>query len=109
MNALAMVALAGAIITEVTGTLSLRAAVHGTRKWYSAAAVSYLLAFVLLSICLAQGMALGVAYGIWTAAGVVITAILSRWLFKEPLTVMMAAGMALVVGGVLLVELGSTH
>lgn len=106
---IAAVALAGAIITEVAGTLSLRAAVHHTRLWYAAAGAGYLIAFTLLSVSLAQGMALGVAYGIWTAAGVVITAILSRWLFNEPLTVIMAAGMALVVGGVLLVELGTAH
>ncbi|MBM6591609.1 SMR family transporter [Brevibacterium sp. RIT 803] len=102
-------ALTGAVITEVAGTLSLRAAVQGTRAWYIAAVASYLVAFTLLTVCLAQGMALGVAYGIWTAAGVVVTAILSRWLFQEPLTVVMAAGMALVVGGVLFVELGAAH
>jgi len=54
-------------------------------------------------------MALGVGYGIWAACGVALTAILSKLLFDEPFSWIMAAGIALVVGGVLLVELGAAH
>lgn len=54
-------------------------------------------------------MALGVAYGIWAAAGVALTAILSRILFKEPLTWVMGLGIILIAGGVLLIELGAAH
>ena len=43
---------------------------------------------------LVEGLALGVAYGIWAATGVALTATLSRMLFKEPLTKVMAAGSA---------------
>lgn len=46
----------------------------------------YVGAFVLLSATLRTGMALGVAYGIWAAAGVALTAVLGRILFKEALT-----------------------
>jgi small multidrug resistance pump len=69
----------------------------------------YLLAFTLLSGALAAGMPLGVAYGIWTAVGIVVTAVLSRVLFREALTPLMLAGMGLIVAGVLLVELGGAH
>ena len=54
-------------------------------------------------------MPLGVAYGIWSAGGVAVTAITSRFLFGEPLTHTMVAGIALIMAGVLLVELGSAH
>jgi len=53
-------------------------------------------------------MPLGIAYGVWIASGIVLTALLSKLLFDEALTVLMSAGMALIVGGVLLIELGST-
>lgn len=51
-------------------------------------------------------MPLSVAYGVWTAAGVALTAILGKYLFKEPFTWVMALGVALIMGGVLLVEMG---
>lgn len=47
------------------------------------------------------------AYGIWAALGVALTAVVSRVAFKEPLDAVMAAGIALIVGGVLLLETGS--
>ena len=56
---------------------------------------------------LVQGVPLGVAYGIWAAAGVAIIAVVSRLLFDEPLTWVMGLGIVLIVGGVLLVEVGS--
>ena len=51
-------------------------------------------------------MGIGVAYGIWTAVGVALTAILSKVLFDEPLTALMVAGITLIIGGVVLLELG---
>lgn len=105
----AWLALAGAIGTEVVATLSLRAAAHGRRGFYVVVAAGYVVAFGLLSVSLAAGMPLGVAYGVWTASGVALTAVASRVLFDEPLTPVMAAGLALIAGGVLLVELGSAH
>ena len=54
-------------------------------------------------------MPLGVAYGVWSAGGVAVTAIASRLFFNEPLTRTMMAGIALIMAGVLLVEIGSAH
>lgn len=101
--------LAVAILAEVGGTLSLRVAAGGRRAWYGAVTVAYLIAFTTLAACLAQGIPLGVAYGIWAAAGVALTAIGSRVIFKEPLTRVMLLGIGLIMAGVLLVELGATH
>ena len=95
------------ILTEVAGTLSLRMAARGRRRWYAAVAVGYLVAFTCLSLVLAEGMALGVAYGIWSATGVALTALAGRVLFREPFTWVTAAGVALIAGGVLLIELGA--
>ena len=101
--------LAGAILTEVAATLSLRAAVDGKKIWYVPVAIGYGAAFTLLSLALGAGLPLGVAYGVWAAVGVALTAVASRFLFKEPFTVVMAVGIALIMGGVLLVEIGAEH
>ncbi|WP_022917336.1 DMT family transporter [Ruania albidiflava] len=104
---MALLLLAGAILAEVTGTVSLRMAATGSRRWFLPVAVSYLLAFTLLSAALGHGMGIAVAYGIWSATGVAITAVLSKVLFDEPLTPLMALGISLIVGGVLLIEVGA--
>lgn len=97
-----------AVLAEVAGTLSLRLAAAGRRRWYLAVGAGYLIAFTSLAATLERGMPLGVAYGIWAAAGVALTAIGSRIFFREPLTRVMVLGIALIITGVLLVELGST-
>ncbi|WP_431837171.1 DMT family transporter [Cellulomonas sp. Y8] len=102
--------LGGAIACEVAATLSLRvASTGGSRRWYAAVVAGYLAAFSLLAGALAQGLGIGVAYGIWTATGVAVTAVASRYLFGEPLTRLMLLGVGLIVAGVLLVEVGAGH
>lgn len=98
-----LVILGLAIVSEITGTLSLRVAARGRPAWYAALGVGYLAALGLLSLALDRVLGLGVAYGIWAASGVALTAVLSRLIFKEPLTGVMAGGIAV---GVLLIELG---
>lgn len=98
--------LAGAIAFEVTGSLSLRAAVDDP-TWYIVVVIGYVTAFALLAGVLRRGMPLGVAYGIWGATGVALTATLSSLIFGEPFTFLMTVGIALIIGGVLLVEVGS--
>lgn len=100
--------LGAAIVFEVAATLSLRMAATGRRAFYAAVAGGYALAFAFLAATLSAGMPLGIAYGVWTATGIVLTALLSKLLFDEALTALMGLGMALIVGGVLLIELGST-
>jgi small multidrug resistance pump len=101
--------LAVAILAEVGATLSLRAATTGRKAWYVVVCAGYVTAFVLLSFALAEGLGIGVAYGIWTAVGVALTAVASKLLFKEPLTLLMSGGITLIIGGVLLIELGGVH
>lgn len=100
--------LGGAIISEVTATLSLKRALDHP-IYYSVVALGYVVAFVLLTLTLRQGLGIGVAYGVWAALGVGLTAVGSRFFFGEPLTAVMIAGLALIIGGVLLVELGSAR
>lgn len=96
-----------AIVSEVAGTLALRASAGLTRlPWALATLAGYAVAFTLLARVLKMGMPIGVAYGVWAATGVALTAIAGRLLWSDPLTPAMVAGIALIAGGVLLVELG---
>jgi small multidrug resistance pump len=104
-------ALAGAILVEVVATLSLRAS-DGFRKkaWIVPVILGYLASFYLLWVSLSLGMPVGIAYGVWTACGVALVAVIARVLFKEPLTWVMMLGIALIVTGVLTIELaGAVH
>jgi small multidrug resistance pump len=104
-------ALAGAIIVEVFATLSLRAS-DGFRKkaWIAPVVAGYLVCFYLLWVSLSLGMPVGIAYGVWTACGVALVAVIARYLFAEPLTWVMVAGIGLIVAGVLTIELaGAVH
>jgi small multidrug resistance pump len=67
--------------------------------------LGYLASFYLLWVSLSQGMPVGVAYGVWTACGVALVAIIARFVFSEPLTWLMGAGIALIVAGVLTIEM----
>lgn len=98
--------LAMAIALEVAGSLSLKGALQ-TPALYAVVAVGYVGAFVFLARTLRAGVPLGVAYGIWGAAGVALTAALSSVIYSEPLTPLMAVGIAVIIAGVLCVELGS--
>jgi small multidrug resistance pump len=103
--------LAAAIIVEVAATLSMRAS-DGFRKkiWLIPVIVGYLVSFVLLSFSLSLGMPVGVAYGVWSACGVALVAIIAKFLFKEPLTGLMGLGIGLIIAGVLTIELiGTAH
>lgn len=101
-------ALAGAILVEVFATLSLRAS-DGFRKkaWIAPIIVGYVLSFYLLWLSLGLGMPVGIAYGVWSACGVALVAVLARFLFAEPLTWVMVLGIALIIGGVLTIEMAT--
>jgi small multidrug resistance pump len=102
--------LVGAILSEVTATLALKAS-DGFSKLLPSIVVliGYVLAFVLLSQVMRRGMTLGVAYGIWAAAGVGLVALAGAAFFGEGLSWIQVGGLALVAGGVLALELGAAH
>ncbi|HKH52451.1 MAG TPA: multidrug efflux SMR transporter [Mycobacterium sp.] len=104
-------ALAAAIVIEVIATLSLRAS-DGFRKkaWIVPVSAGYLASFYLLWVSLSLGMPVGIAYGVWTACGVALVAVIARFLFGERFNWTMALGIALIVAGVLTIEMaGAVH
>lgn len=103
---LAWAALALAIALEVSASLSLSAA-QDAPLFFIVVVVGYVGSLSLLGVVLRAGMPVGVAYGIWGACGVMLTAVIAAAIFGDPLTPTMLAGIVLVIAGVLTVELGS--
>lgn len=102
----AWLVLAAAIAIEVFATLSLRASEGFRRKrWIAPVVIGYLASFYLLWLTLRLGMPVGVAYGVWTACGVALVAVIARYAFRDPLTPKMVVGIAFIVAGVLTIEL----
>jgi small multidrug resistance pump len=102
--------LAGAIVTEVTGTIALRFSEGFSRLGPSILVVlGYGAAFVALSQALVRGMPVGVAYGTWAACGVTLVALAGAVFLGESLTWVQVGGIVLVIGGVLALELGASH
>lgn len=103
--------LVGAIIAEVIATSFLKLTSGERAVWWAfpIVIVGYIGAFSLLSLTLGRGVPLGTAYGIWAGAGVALVAIISWVVFGETLTWAQLAGIALIIAGVALVELGGSH
>ncbi|MDV3125377.1 SMR family transporter [Mycobacterium sp. 21AC1] len=95
-----------AIAFELVATLALRAS-QEHKGWLVLAVIGYVCAFVGLTLVLRAGLAIGVAYGIWGAVATAGTAALAAILFDEPLTWPVMGGIALIIVGVMFVELGS--
>lgn len=99
--------LAGAIAAEVTGTIALKFSDGFSRLGPSLLVLlGYGVAFFALAQVLKAGLPVGVAYAIWAAVGVALIALIGAVFLGESLNVTMIAGLVLVVGGVMLLELG---
>ncbi|WUI71556.1 multidrug efflux SMR transporter [Nocardia sp. NBC_00403] len=105
-----MLLLALAIASEVTATVSLKIS-DGFSKLVPSiiVVIGYGAAFYFLSQALKRGMAIGVAYGIWSAVGVAAIAIIGVLFLDERLTLVQIGGIGLVILGVLALELGGVH
>lgn len=100
------VLLIAAIGAEVSGSLSLKGALSQPLL-YVAVAAGFLIAFSCLTGVLRSGISLGVAYSVWAASGVALTAVLSVIIYAEPFSWLMGAGVIVIIAGVLCIELGA--
>ncbi|MBK1784723.1 DMT family transporter [Prauserella cavernicola] len=98
---------AGAVLAEVTATISLKFSQGFTKLGPSIVViVGYAIAFALLAQVLKAGVPVAVVYAIWSAAGVALVAVIGAVFLNESLNLTMVAGLALVIGGVVLLEVG---
>lgn len=100
--------LAMAILMEVLGTGLLKASGDTNTRWpVLGVAVSYGIAFYLLFLTL-RVMAVGVVYALWSGLGTALTAVAAWVVFRQSLNTAAIIGIAIVVGGVIVMQLGST-
>ncbi|MBO0661863.1 multidrug efflux SMR transporter [Jiella sp. MQZ9-1] len=105
MNALY---LAIAIVCEILGTSALKSAAGFTRLAPSLMTVAfYAFAFYFLSLPL-RTMPVGIVYAIWSGCGVVLLALIDVFWFKLEIDAAGYAGLALIVAGVLVINLFSS-
>ncbi len=98
-----------AIASEVSGTLLLKATDGFTRLWPSiGVALAYVISFALLGQAL-KSIGVAVAYAIWSGVGTVGVAVAATVLFGERLTVPILLGMAMVIAGVVVMNLGGAQ
>ncbi|MEV4560130.1 multidrug efflux SMR transporter [Kitasatospora sp. NPDC049285] len=101
--------LALAITSEVCATSMLKLTDGFTRLWPSlAVAAGYVLSFYLLGRAL-KHIPVSVAYAVWSGAGTAAVAAIGATFFHESLGRLQWLGIALVIVGVVLLNLRSTH
>lgn len=99
-----------AIASEVVGTLALKLSDGFTKLIPSVVVVvGYLVSFGALGLGLSKGLPMGVSYGIWAGTGTALVAILGIFMFGEKITVWGFVGIALIIIGVVMLELNSGH
>lgn len=99
--------LAAAIIFEVIGSSSMMKSEQFSKLLPSVIAVgAYIATFYFLSHAL-KTIPLGIAYGIWGALGIVLTAGVGYFMFKQKLDLAALIGIAMMVSGVLVVQIFS--
>jgi len=97
--------LAGAILFEVSATIALKASDGLTRLTPALAVVAgYAVSFYCLSQAL-RTIPMGVAYAIWSGVGIVAISIAGWRLYGQVLDAAALAGIALILAGVLVIQL----
>ena len=101
--------LAIAIAAEVAATLSLRAS-DGFSKLVPSVIVvlGYATSFALLALVL-KHISVGTTYAIWAGAGTAAIAVIGIVALGEPATAIKLASIALIIAGVIGLNLGGAH
>jgi len=93
--------LALAILFEVGWAIFMKLSIGFTKTPFTIATIiMYLLSVVFLALA-TKKMDIGTAYAIWAGAGVSLIAILGMTYFKEPVSTLKLASLALVVAGII--------
>ncbi|MCF2436799.1 multidrug efflux SMR transporter [Streptomyces thinghirensis] len=101
--------LAGAIAAEVAGTTAMKYSEGFSRLGPSLlTALAYVLSFALLAQTL-KILAVGTAYAIWAGVGTAAIAAIGVAFMGEGMTVTKAVGIALIIIGVVVLNLGGAH
>ncbi|MCX2922710.1 DMT family transporter [Streptomyces sp. NEAU-W12] len=101
--------LAGAIAAEVGATTAMKYSEGFSRLWPSLLTLlGYVVSFTLLAQTL-RTLSIGTAYAIWAGVGTAAIAAIGVMFMGEGLTVVKATGIALIIVGVVVLNLGGAH
>ena len=93
-----------ALVPGVIATSALKAAEGFTRLGPSVlVVVGYGAAFFLLSLTL-KTIPVGIAYAIWSGAGIVLVSLISFFLYRQALDLPALVGMGLIIVGVIVIN-----
>lgn len=96
-----------AVVFETIGTASIQASEQFTRFWPSSMMViSYGISFYFMALTL-KYMQVSVVYAIWSGLGIVLIGIIGWVVFKQSLDIGAVVGMALIIAGVVVINLFS--
>ena len=99
--------LIGAIVAETFATSMLKLSEQFTRPLPTIAMLAdYVLSFYLLSHAL-RTVPIGIAYAIWSALGIVLITLIGIFVFKQVPDVPAYIGLALIMAGVIVINLFS--
>ncbi len=98
-----------AIAIEVVATTALKAS-DGMSKLIPSVIViiGYVVSFYMVAVILKR-MDLGVVYATWSALGTAVIAIIGVVIYDDAMTIWRAAGLILIIAGVMLLNLSGGH
>ena len=97
-------AIAIAIVAEVTATTALKASNEFTKFWPSVIVVAgYGVAFYFMTISM-RVLPVGIMYAIWSGLGIVLVSIIGWFVYKQTLDVPAMMGMGLIILGVVVIN-----
>lgn len=101
--------LTGAIAAEVAATTAMKYSDGFSKLWPSVlTALGYIIAFVLLAQTL-KTVSVGTAYAIWSGLGTAAIVVIGIVFLGEGLSFTKFAGIALIIGGVVVLNVGGAH
>lgn len=106
---MAWVLLAIAIASEIVATTSLKQSEGFTKPgWSVVVVVGYAISFFLMSQVL-KTVPVSVAYAIWSGAGTAVVAAIGMIVLGEPVSLLKVGGIAMIVAGVVALNMGGGH
>ncbi|MGB3306219.1 MAG: multidrug efflux SMR transporter [Thermomicrobiales bacterium] len=106
---MARIMLAIAIAAEIVATTSLKQSDGFSKLWPSVVTIiGYVIAFWLVGQAL-KTIPVSVAYAIWSGVGTAVVAAIGMAFLGESVSVMKVGGIAMIVAGVVALNLGGAH
>lgn len=100
-------ALSLAIVCEIVGTALLQKTAQFTKLGPTFWMIVFYVGSTYFLTHAVKVIPMGIAYAIWFGVGIVLTAVVSYFLFKQSLDLPALIGMGMIIGGVVVVNLFS--